>query len=145
MSSLRTFSSISAKISLTAAALVSETRLEWLRAASARNRVVASPKAQRTPGELGTITGQEFINLAIAFECNEPAPPKPINAKSRGSYPCCTEIMRSAPKIFSLTISMMPAAASCRPIPNASATSWTAFFAASLSSLNSPPNSDSGR
>ena len=91
------------------------------------------------------MTGQEFISLASALACSGPAPPKAISAKSRGSKPCCTETSLSAPNMFSLTMSMMPAAARLRSRPKAVATVCTAVTAASTSSFISPPISSLGR
>ena len=74
------------------------------------------------------MTGQLFISRPSAFACSGPAPPKPISEKSLGSKPCSTETSRKAPYIFSLTISMMPAAARFTEIPNALAIGLMAFF-----------------
>lgn len=69
----------------TSLASVSTKRLTQEREQSLRVRVVASPNAQRTPGEGGTSTGQEPMSLATALACSDPAPPKLTRAKSRGS------------------------------------------------------------
>ncbi len=117
-----------------------------VRALSSRRLVVASPYAQSTPGDGGTITGQLPSSFASAFACSGPAPPNATSAKSRESKPCCTDTSRSAPNMFSLTMSTMPAAAvsaSGRPI--ASATFWTAARAAATSSVISPPRRRGGR
>ena len=117
--------------------------------ASARTRC-GSPRRGRPertagPGDGGTITGKEPISSATAFACSGPAPPNATSANSRGSWPRCTEITRSAPAMFSLTIRRMPSAASSRPSPIASAIVCTAAFAASTSSAISPPIRSAGR
>ena len=91
------------------------------------------------PGEGGTITGNEPISSATALACSGPAPPKATSANSRGSWPRCTQITRSAPAMFSLTIRRMPSAASSSERPIASAIFCTAARAASTSSVISPP------
>ena len=98
-----------------------------MRADSSRSEVVASPSAHSTPGDGGTITGQAPVSPPIALACNGPAPPNATSAKSRGSKPCCTLTSRSPPSMFSLTMSMIPAAAaSTLGSPMASATVCTA-------------------
>ena len=92
------------------------------------------------------MTGQEPSSFASALACSGPAPPNATSAKSRGSKPCCTDTRRSAPNMFSLTMSTMPAAAvsaSARPI--ASATVWTAARGRPTSSAISPPTRLGGR
>ncbi len=92
------------------------------------------------------MTGQDPVSRPSALACSGPAPPNATSAKSRGSKPCCTETSRSAPNMFSLTMSMIPAAAaSTESRPVASAMVWTAVRAASGSSVISPPASALGR
>ena len=68
------------------------------------------------------MTGKEFERVPNALACKGPAPPKPTRAKSLGSKPCSTETSLNAPNIDSLTILIIPSAASIRSIPIASAT-----------------------
>ena len=92
------------------------------------------------------ITGHAPVSLPKALACSGPAPPKATSAKSRGSNPCCTDTRRSAPNMFSLTMSTMPAAAaSTLPSSIASAMVLTAACAACASSVISPPASSVGR
>ena len=91
------------------------------------------------------MTGNEPISSATALACSGPAPPKATSANSRGSWPRCTLITRSAPAMFSLTILRIPSAASSRLRPIASAIVPTAVRAASTSSSISPPISRGGR
>ena len=92
------------------------------------------------------MTGHEPVSLPSALAWRGPAPPNATSAKSRGSKPCCTETRRSAPNMFSLTMSMMPAAAaSTESRPVASAIVCTAVRAASGSRVTSPPASADGR
>ncbi len=118
----------------------------YVRAASSCTLVVASPYAHRTPGDGGMMTGHAPVSRPSALACSGPAPPNATRAKSRGSKPCWTETRRRAPNMFSLTMSMIPAAASstdCRLV--ASVMVPTAVRAASRSRLISPPASSGGR
>lgn len=107
--------------------------------------VVASPKAQSTPGLGGTMTSLECSKRPSAQACMGPAPPNATKAKSRGSYPLSILTTRSAPSMLSFASRSMPSAASMRPMPKASATVITAFLAASMSSLKSPPSKVLGK
>jgi hypothetical protein len=91
------------------------------------------------------MTGQEPMIAPSASACSGPAPPKATRANSLGSYPCWTDTSRSAPTMFSLTMSMIPAAASSIGRPIAVATCPTAARAASASRVISPPSSAGGR
>ena len=120
-------SASSRRIVTRSAPLRSANRRSTVRADSSRRLVVASPSAQSTPGDGGTMTGQAPVSLPSALACSGPAPPKATSAKSRGSKPCCTETRRRPPSMFSLTMSTMPAAAaSGDSSPMASATLPTA-------------------
>ena len=107
-------------MSATSEPLASSTRRMWVWANSLRNSATRSPTAHSRPGEGGTMTGNEPISWATAFACSGPAPPKATSAKSRGSWPRCTETRRRAPAMFSLTMATMPSAASSTDRPMAS-------------------------
>ena len=71
---------------------------------SCRSSVVASPKAQSTPGDGGIITGKARSSFPREFAWRGPAPPNATRLKSLGSYPCSTETNRSAPYLKNLSL-----------------------------------------
>ena len=68
-----------------------------------RRSVVASPKAQSTPGDGGIMTGKARSSFPKAFAWRGPAPPNATRLKSLGSYPCSTETRRSAPYLQNIS------------------------------------------
>ena len=141
----RALPSSSSRMPLTSSAPASWVRRISVCANSLRKSATRSPSAHSRPGEGGTITGKEPISSATALACSGPAPPKATSANSRGSWPRWTEITRSAPAMFSLTIARIPSAAWSTDSPIASATPATAVRAASASSVISPPIRRGGR
>jgi hypothetical protein len=64
----------------------------------------SSPKAEKTPGDGGTITVPISISRAIAAAKSGPLPPKAKSAKSRGSRPRSIDTARIACSMFAAAI-----------------------------------------